>query len=476
MGENLQDLYRELDVFFHPRGVAVLGASRKEKKVGHTVLKGLISGGEVPRPGLQGFRGGIYPVNPKEKEILGLTCYPSITDIPDPVDIAIFCIPNTAVSAAMRQCVEKGVRGAIILTAGFGEAGPEGKQLQEEFVAIAREGGIRVIGPNCLGCLYPPNDLNASFGITLPYPGQVALFSQSGALVDCIIDWSLSQQYGFSAMVSYGNKADLDVPDFLAWASQDECTRAISLYIEGVGDGRRFIETASQVSRLKPIVVLKAGRSVKGTKAVSSHTGSLSGSYAVYAGVFRQAGIITADNLTELLSISQALAFQPLMKGRRVAIVTNGGACGVMCTDYCQEVGLDLPDPPPEMIDRLDSSGLIHPAWSRNNPFDIVGDAGPERYRAVLEEVMSSDLYDGVIVIQTLQAVTDNLGDAKIVVEMSKTYRKPVIAAFMGGVISREGIDYLSEHHIPNFFDVKAAAYTMKALADYGQYRARVSD
>jgi len=473
MAEDLGRIYRELDVFFHPRSVAVLGASRQDKKVGHTVLKGLIAGGEVPREGLRGFAGRIYPVNPKEKEILGLKCYPSVSAVEGEVDVAVFCIPGPAVAPAMKECAAKGVKGAIILTAGFGEAGKEGKKLQEEFMAVARSGNIRVIGPNCLGSLYPPGNLNASFGITLPFPGSVALFSQSGALVDCIIDWSISRKYGFSAMVSYGNKADLDVPDFLGWASQDESTRAVALYLEGVGDGRRFLEVAAQVSKIKPIVVLKAGRSAKGTKAVSSHTGSLSGSYAVYTGAFRQAGVIPADNLTELLSITQALAFQPLMKGRRVAIVTNGGACGVMCTDYCQEVGLELPDPPAEMIARLDATGLLHPAWSRGNPFDIVGDAGPERYRATLEEVMKSDLYDGVIVIQTLQAVTDNLGDARAVVETAAKYGKPVMGAFMGGAISAEGIDYLTSHHIPNFFDVKAAAYTMKALADYGEYRRR---
>ncbi|HOO77799.1 MAG TPA: CoA-binding protein [bacterium] len=473
MSVDLKALHDEIDPFFYPRGVAVIGASRKDKKVGHTVLKSLIDGGEFPRPGLRGFDGGIYPVNPGEKEILGLACYPSVLDAPGPVDVAVFCVPGPAVAGAMKECGRKGVKGAVILTAGFGEAGESGKKLQEEFMVVAREYGIRVIGPNCLGSLYPPGNLNASFGITLPFSGPVALFSQSGALVDCIIDWSIDEKYGFSAVVSYGNKADLDVPDFLAWAAHNDYTRAIALYIEGVSDGRRFLEVASEVSKIKPIVALKAGRSAKGTKAVSSHTGSLSGSYAVYRGVFSQAGVILADNLTELLSISRALAHQPLMKGRRVAIVTNGGACGVMCTDYCQEVGLELPDPSPECIKRLDGTGLLHPAWSRGNPFDIVGDAGPDRYRAVLEEVMSSDRYDGVIVIQTLQAVTDNLGDARAVVETARKYAKPTLAAFMGGMISAEGIQYLADHDIPNFFDVKAAAYTMKALADYGEYRLR---
>ena len=470
---DLKKIYEELNSFFSPRGVAVIGASRKKGKVGHTVLKSLIVGGEFPRPDLKGFRGGIYAVNPREKEILHIRSYPSVKDIPAPVDLAVFCIPNQAVPGAMAECGQAGVKAAIILTAGFGEAGEEGKILQERFLKTAAENQIRIVGPNCLGIIYPPNQLNASFGPTMPYPGSVAFLSQSGALVDSIIDWSIKEKYGFSCIVSYGNKADIDLPELLAWASQDENTRSIALYLEGVGDGRYFLEMAEQVSRLKPIIALKAGRSAKGTKAVSSHTGSLAGSYEVYRGAFRQAGIIAADNLTELLGISQALGNQPTLEGKRIAIVTNGGGAGVMCTDYLQEIGFELPDPPPEMVKRLDRTGQMHPAWSRHNPFDIVGDAAPERYRVALEEIMKSGLYDGVVVIQTLQAVTDNLGDARVVVEIQQKYQKPMVAAFMGGIISEEGIQYLEKHGIPNFFDVKQVAYALKSLFDYGEYRRR---
>ncbi|MCX6350147.1 MAG: CoA-binding protein [Candidatus Aureabacteria bacterium] len=470
MDHDLKSIHAQIEPFFYPRGVAVIGASGKKGKVGHTVLDGLVRGGAFSRPQLKGFSGPIYAINPKEKEILGVKCYPSVTAVPGPVDLVIICVPGPAVSTVMAECGRKGVKSAIVLTAGFGEAGEKGKKLQADFMKIARASGVRVVGPNCLGILYPPNYLNASFGLTLPFPGPVAFFSQSGALVDSIIDWSLKERYGFSAIVSYGNRADIDVPDLLAWASQDPHTKAIALYLEGVGDGRYFLSMAQQVSAMKPIIALKAGRSAKGTKAVSSHTGSLSGSYEVYRGVFRQAGVILADNLTELLGMSQALAHQPPLAGKRIAIVTNGGGCGVMCTDYCQEAGLEVNDPPAEMIARLDATGLMHPAWSRGNPFDLVGDAAPERYRAALEEIMKSDLYDGVVVIQTLQAVTDNLGDARAVVEMREKYGKPVIAAFMGGTISEEGIRFLEEHGIPNFFDVKQVAYTMKSLFEYGEY------
>lgn len=471
MDTDIDRIYNQLQHFFAPRGVAVIGASRKPEKVGHGVLKSLLEGGVFHREGLKGFGGGIYAVNPREKEILGIPCVRAVTEITEPVDLAVFAVPPPAVPKVMAECARKGVKAAIVLTAGFQETGNEGRKLQDDFLKIAREAGIRVIGPNCLGLFYPSNRLNASFGPTLPPAGSVAFFSQSGALVDSIIDWALKEEYGFSSIVSYGNKADVDVPDLLAWACRDPHTRAIALYLEGVGDGRYFLEMARRVSPAKPIIAMKAGRSPKGVKAVSSHTGSLSGSYRVYQGIFRQAGVVAADNLTELLAISRALADQPVLDGKRVAIVTNGGGCGVMCADYCHEAGLDVSDPPREMISRLDETGLMHPAWSRNNPFDLVGDAGPDRYHAVLDEIMRSDSYDGVIVIQTLQAVTDNMGDARLVVDLQREYNKPVLAAFMGGMISQDAIRHLVQNGIPNFFDVKMAAWTMKAMYEYGRWR-----
>ncbi len=471
MVSDIDKIHDQLQPFFTPRGVAVIGASRKTGKVGFGVLKSLVEGGVFHREGLEGFRGDIHAINPKESEILGVRCRPSVLDVEGPVDLAVIAVPPKVVPKVMAECARKGVKAAIVLTAGFQEAGKDGSELQEKFLKIAREAGIRIIGPNCLGLFYPPNKLNASFGPTLPRAGAVAFFSQSGALVDSVIDWALKEEYGFSAIVSYGNKADVDVPDLLAWAARDPHTRAIALYLEGVRDGRYFLETARRVSPIKPIVAMKAGRSPKGVKAVSSHTGSLSGSYRIYQGVFRQAGVIAADNLTEMLAVSRALAEQPALEGNRIAIVTNGGGCGVMCADYCQEAGLELPDAPPEMISRLDRTGLMHPAWSRNNPFDLVGDAGPDRYRAVLEEILTSDAYDGVIVIQTLQAVTDNMGDARLVVELQQKYNRPVLAAFMGGMISQDGIRHLLENGIPNFFDVKMAAWTMKAMYEYGRLR-----
>ena len=467
---NLEEKHRELKCFFEPGGVAVIGASRSPEKLGYQVLKNLLKGGMFSLPHLKGFSGKIFPVNPKANEILGLRCYPRVTEIPDKVDLVIICVPARFVPQAVRDCAQKGVKGINIISAGFSEAGKEGSGLQEEFLKIAKEGKIRIIGPNCLGVLYTPNHLNASFGGFLPLPGKIGFISQSGALMDSVIDWAIKENYGFSALISYGNKSDLDAPDFIAWASKDSYTKAITLYVEGFNDGRYFLEVAKKVTPIKPIIALKGGKTSTGTKAVSSHTGSLAGSYQVYRGAFRQSGVIMADTLTQMFDMAKALAFQPLIGGNRVAIVTNGGGNGVLCADYCEELGIELPQPPKRLIEELDKSGSMHPAWSRRNPLDLVGDAGPERYKVALEAVMSSTVYDGVIVIQTLQTTTRPVEDAKIVVEIQKKYKKPVITAFVGGMITEASVKYLEEHNIPNYNDMDRAARAMWALIEYSKY------
>jgi len=466
---DLEKKHSELKCFFEPNGVAVIGASRNPEKLGYQVVKNLIDGGSFSLPHLKGFSGRVFPINPKADEILGLRCYPSVKEVPEEVDLAIICVPAKLVPRAVQDCAEKGVKGINIISAGFGEAGEEGRKLQDEFLRIAKKAGIRIVGPNCLGTLYAPNHLNASFGGFLPLAGEVTFISQSGALMDSVIDWAVKENYGFTAMISYGNKCDLDAPDFVAWAANDPYTKAITLYIEGFNDGRYFLEVAKKVSPIKPIIAFKAGKTAAGTKAVGSHTGSLAGSYQVYKGAFRQSGVIMADTLTQMFDLAKALAHQPPAKGNRVAIVTNGGGNGVMCADFCEELGIELPSPPKELIEKIDKTGKMHPAWSRGNPLDIVGDAGPERYKVALEAVMSSDVYDGVIVIQTLQTPTQPVEDAKIVVEMHKKYKKPVVAAFVGGVVTEPSAKYLEENGIPNYNDMDRAAKAMWALIEYGK-------
>ncbi len=467
---DLEKKHLELKCFFEQDGVAVIGASPHPEKLGYQVVRNLVEGGSFSLPHLKGFAGNIFPINPQAKEILGLKCYPSIKEVPKSVDLVIICIPSKFVPQAVRECAEKKVKGITIITAGFGEAGEEGKKLQNEFLSIAKKSGIRIVGPNCLGTFYTPTYLNASFGPFLPLSGKTTFISQSGALVDSVIDWSIKENYGFSAVVSYGNKSDLDAPDFLAWAANDNYTKAIALYIEGLNDGRYFLEVAKKVTPIKPIVALKAGKTAAGTKAAGSHTGSLAGSYQIYKGAFKQAGVIMAETLTQMFDMAKALALQPPAKGKRVAIVTNGGGNGVMAADYCEEMGIELPTPSKEIIEKLDKSGKMHPAWSRNNPLDIVGDAGPDRYKIALEAVMSSDSYDGVIVIQTLQTTTHPVEDAQLVVELQKKYKKPAVGAFMGGPFTEPGVKYLEEHGIPNYNDVDRAAKAMLALIEYGSH------
>lgn len=473
MEVNLEKIHSEIDCFFQPQTVAVIGASTHPEKVGYGIVKNLISGGIFSLPHLEGFSGKVYPVNPNAEEILGLKCYTNINDIPAEVDLAIICVPAEIVPKIMKDCAKKGIKGATVISAGFGEFKEKGKKLQRKFLETAKYNNIRVIGPNCLGTLYTPRNLNASFGPFAPKKGDVAFISQSGALADSVIDWSVKQDYGFSAVVSYGNKADLDAPDFIGWAAKDPHTKAIALYIEGFNDGRYFLDLARKVTPLKPIVSLKAGRSSVGTKAVSSHTGSLAGSYRVYKGAYKQAGVIMAGSLREMFDITNALVSQKPAEGNRVAIVTNGGGNGVLCADYCEDFGIKLPPLSEEIIKELDNSGDMHPAWNRDNPLDIVGDAGPARYKIALEKVMESDQYDGVIVIQALQTTTESKENARVVVEIQKKYNKPVIAAFMGGTYTEPGVKYLKKNNIPNYNDVDRAAKAMSALGKYGSYLRR---
>ena len=472
----LTKIHSELKSFFEPKSIAVIGASRHPEKVGYGVIKNLLSGGMFSLPHLKGFRGKIFAVNPKAKEILGLKSYPKIIDIPAAIDLAIICIPAKLVPQAVKECAEKKVKGITIISAGFAELGKAGKKLQEQFLAIAKPAGIRIIGPNCLGTIYPADSLNASFGPFLPFSGKVAFISQSGALVDSIIDWSVKEKYGFSAVVSYGNKADLDAPDFIAWAARDVHTRAIALYIEGFTNGRYFLEIAKKVTPIKPIISLKAGKTAAGTKAISSHTGSLAGKYQIYKGAYKQSGVIMAETLREMFDMAKALAHQPPAKGNRIAIITNGGGNGVMCADYCEGLGLALPELTGEMVRKLDRSGKMHPAWSRRNPLDVIGDAGPERYKITLETVMQSNHYDGVIVIQTLQTMTRPVDDAKIIVAAQRKYKKPVVGAFIGGPFTEPGVRYLEQHHIPNYNDMDRAARAMWALIEYGAYLKRIGN
>jgi len=459
-----------LDQFFNPKSVAVIGASRKKSSAGQGILKSLLKGGVFRSKTNKPFKGKIYAINPKAEEILGVKCYKSIVDIRGKVDLAIIVVPAKIVPLVMRGCAKKKVKGVIIVSAGFSEIGDQGQKLQDEVVKIAKKAKIRILGPNCLGVMRPSTNLNASFGPCMPKEGKVAFFSQSGALIDSVIDWSLEQNYGFSTVVSMGNKADVSLSELLLWAAEDKETKAIALYLEGVKDGRDFMRTAKRVSKKKPIIALKAGRSETGMKAVSSHTGSLAGSYEIYKAVFKQSRVHIAENVDELFEMSDALANQPRCKNG-IVIVTNGGGAGVLCADYCEALGINLVKLSKKTIEILDKSGKMHPAYSRRNPLDLVGDAMSERYEVAIDTILQQKDVYGLIVIQTLQTMTQPILDAKAVLKARKKYPdKPIITSYMGGKFTRKSVELLEANSVPDFNVPYKAAKAMKALIQRKKY------
>ena len=451
-----------LDKLFNPKNIAIIGASRDESSVGFGILKNLTEGCVFNCEYCKPFPGKIYPINPKADSILGVKCYENILNIEDSVDLAVIVVPARIVNRVVDDCINKKVKGIIIISAGFGEFGEEGNQMQEEIVAKLNKAKIPMIGPNCLGIIMPHHNMNASFAPTMPPSGNIAFISQSGALADSIIDWSVENRYGFSAIVSYGNKAMLDVYDFLEYFDKDKNTKVIARYIEGVKDGRKFIEIASKIK--KPIIVLKAGRTDEGMKAISSHTGSLAGSYEIYKAAFKQSNVLVADTVEELFDNAKALANMPKLNGH-VGIVTNGGGCGVLCADYCSEMGVPLAELKENTLKKLDKSGKMHPAYSRRNPLDIVGDALPERYDTAVDTLLSEDYIGGLIVIQTLQSITKPEEDAQVIIQANKKYpNKPILCVYMGGKFSKKSMKMLEEAGIPDYNDLKKVARAMKVL------------
>ncbi len=456
-----------LDTALNPKSIAIVGASRDENSVGHGILKSLVTGGVLQSRYCRSFRGKIFPINPKADYILNLKCYASVKEIKEDIDIAVIAVPAKIVPSVMKECIDRKVKVCVVISAGFSEVGEDGRKLQNEILDIANKSNIALIGPNCLGVIRPFKSLNASFAPTMPPAGNVAFVTQSGALADSIIDWSVEQRYGFSSLISIGNRAQLDIPDYLEWLDKDPETKAIAIYSEGISDGKRFIEVASKVGVKKPIVILKAGKSVVGTRAVSSHTGNLAGEYRVYEAAFKKAGVHVARNIEELFDLAKTLANLPKCRENAVAIVTNGGGAGVLCADHCEKYGVNLVQLKKSTIEKLDASGKMHPAYSRANPLDIVGDALPDRYQAAVEILLNEDYISGLIVIQTLQTMTNPEEDAKIVVEARKRYRnKPIICAYMGGLFSHKSRDVLEFNGIPDFNEVEKAARAMKSLID----------
>ncbi len=453
-----------LKPFFEPSSVAVIGASRDPDKLGYAVLHNLVEGGYVQK-------GAVYPINPKADEVLGLPAYASVLDVPDPIELAVIVIPYPYVPDALRVCGQKDIPAAIVISAGFREAGMDGLERERELIAIAKECGIRLIGPNCLGVIDTFTPLNASFSAGTPPSGPMAFMSQSGALGTAILDWAQAGRLGLAKFVSLGNKADVSEIDLLeAWV-EDPHTNVILMYSEGLPNGQEFIRVAREVTRKKPVVAIKSGVTQSGSRAVSSHTGSLAGSEQAYEAAFRQAGVLRAQSMQELFDVALALGYQPLLQGDRIGIITNAGGPGILATDALERAGMSLARF--ELETKQDLEDFLPGAASAANPVDVLGDARADRYRFALEKVSQDPNVDGLLVVLTPQAMTEIAQTAHDIGELAQKLDKPVITCFMGEAVVSEGIDILAEYGVPNYPFPERAAQSYAAMSRYRQIKTR---
>ncbi len=425
-----------------PRSVAVIGASAEETKVGHYVLKNILT---------QGYQGEVYPVNPKGGEILGKKAYASLTEIPGNVDLAIVVTPAKTVQALAEECGKKGVQTLVVISAGFGETGtPEGHTLEAALVETVRKYGIRLVGPNCLGVVRPSIGLNGSFAENLEGKGNVALLSQSGAMAVALLDTAAGLQLGFSLVVSMGNKAAQDECDFLELCRDDPETGVIGMYLESIKDGRRFLKVAAEVAAKKPIVLIKSGTSERGQRAVSSHTGALAGSDAAIDAACRQTGVRRARTSEEFMDAIRVLAFQPPLLSDRIAVITNAGGPGILATDAAERAGVRLAVLETETEEFLRS--VLPPAASPHNPVDVLGDAGTDRYAAAVEACAKDHDVDGIAVVLTPQVMTPETEIAgAIATSMRSRPLLPIVTSFMGDKNVHAAAAILAAKGIPNF-------------------------
>lgn len=451
-----------LECLFNPSTIAVIGASEEEKKIGHVIFKNLVS---------QGFKGKVFPINPKRKEILGVPCYPTVKEIPENVDLAIIVVPAKVVPQVLMDCAQKGVKGVVVITAGFREIGNEGAKLERQIVEIAKSSNIKMVGPNCLGIINTFIGMNATFASHIPPKGRISFFSQSGALGVALIDWAIENNFGFGKFVSLGNKADLNECDFLEYFGEDPDTDIILGYIEDVREGKRFIEVASRVAKKKPVILIKAGSTEAGAMAASSHTGALSGSDKAFNEAFRKTGIIRVEGIKDLFEVAEIFKNLKFPKGNKLLIVTNAGGPGIIAADTADKLGLKLHPMSKESIEflaeRLPSTAALY------NPIDVIGDATSERYKLVLERAIVDENVEGICVILTPQAITDVENVAKEIIEKSKITDKPIVGCFIGGKRVKEGVRMLKEANIPCYEDPSVAIKAYKTLVDFVSFRKR---
>jgi acetyltransferase len=445
-----------LDRLFSPRSIAVFGASEKPDSVGSRVYENLLAGG---------FPGPIYPVNPKYERLGHRRCYGSVGDIGQLVDLAVIATPAQGVPRIIHECGEHGVRGAIVLSAGFGEVDVAGARHLRELMREAHRYRMRIVGPDCLGLIRPSSGLNATFSKNSALEGALALISQSGALCTAILDWAQRHNVGFSAVVSLGNASDVNFGDILDFLALDPHTHSILLYVEGVGDARDFMSGLRSAARMKPVVVLKAGRRAAGSRAAVSHTGALVGTNDVFEAALQRAGAVRAMSIEQLFAAAQLLATRHGRCGDRLAIITNGGGPGVMATDRAMDLGLQVPELDDTTIARLNA--VLPAQWSHGNPIDILGDATPARFRSALEACLSSPVIDGVLVMLAPQAMTRPLETAQAVIDTTGHSAKPVLACWMGEAQVEEAWMLFSTNKVPVFPSPEASIEAFSYLVNY---------
>lgn len=442
-----------LDLFFRPKSIAVIGATRDPKGLGGSVLNNII---QAP------FKGAIYPINPKATEILGLRAYPTVMDVPGGVDLAVITTPARFVGQLLEDCGKKGVKAVIIISAGFRETGPEGRKMERDLGEIASRHGMRVIGPNVLGVTSAGGPLNATFATCMPLPGNTSFMSQSGALMSAILDWSRGEGFGFSKMVSLGNKLDVDEIDLLETWGNDPETKVILAYLEGIVDGPKFIEAAKKVTRKKPVLIIKSGTTAAGTRAISSHTGTLAGSDQAYTAGFKQGGVIRATSVQELFDLGFAFSNQPVPRGDGIAVVTNAGGPGIMASDAAERLGMKIAHLTEDTTRKLQD--FLPAAASPHNPVDVLGDALSDRYSTAVDMVMQDPNVNAVVVLLTPQVMTDGANIATAIAEVAKKYDKPILTSFMGASEVKEAREILSANGIPNYPFPERAMESLAAM------------
>jgi acetyltransferase len=431
---------RPLDCIFAPKAVALVGATENPNSVGRTVLENLVAGQ---------FAGPIYPVNPKRDTVLGVKAYPSILAVPGKVDLVVVVTPPPSIPGIIKDCVQFGVKGAVIISAGFKETGAAGLELERQVLVEARKGQMRVVGPNCLGIMVPGWKLNATFAAGIARTGSVGFISQSGALCTAVLDWSLKENVGFSAFVSIGSMADVGWGDLIFHLGDDPGTRSIVIYMESIGDARAFLSAAREVALTKPIIVIKPGRTSAAAKAAASHTGSLTGSDEVLQAAFQRAGVLRVENISELFDMAEVLSKQPRPQGPHLTVITNAGGPAVLATDMLITSGGQLSELSPESFAAYNA--ILPAAWSHNNPVDIIGDASPALYAKAVDIAAKDPKTDGMLVILTPQAMTDATATAEQLRPYAKLEGKPIIASWMGADAVSAGEDILNAANVPTF-------------------------